>query len=83
MSLYTPQIRQFILSRAWPKNVAMDVREATEPEPHLNLIFFRDNWLTLDVDEQMAVTNIVKEIMDVLWTAGVPTYVAKMEHANG
>ena len=81
VSLYTKEVREFFLSRDWPKGIVVDVRENDEPEPHLNLIFFRDNWLTLGVREQIQATNIVKEIMDKLWGDGVPTYVGKMEHA--
>lgn len=78
-SLYTNAMRDFIHSRDWPKGLYFEVREAVEPEPHLNLIFFRDNWLTLDVEAQMTVASIVKEVMDALWNMGVPTYVGKME----
>lgn len=83
LSLYTDEVKRFIFTRDWPKGLVMDIREAYEPEPHLNLIFFRDNWLTFDFDDQQKVTTIVKEVMAKLWADGVPTYVGKMEKAHG
>lgn len=82
-TLYTDDIRRFIFTRDWPTGLVMDIAEATEPEPHLNLIFFRDNWLTLSFDEQQKTTSIVKEVMDKLWGMSIPTYVGKMESQHG
>lgn len=81
-SLYTPEVREFICSRNWPKGLVFDVAEADTPEPHLNLIFFRDNWLTLNMDQHLQVAAVVKEVMDKLWNDGIPTYTGKMEHAR-
>lgn len=84
-SLYTDEIRRYIFTRDWPKDkagnyrVRVDILEAYDPEPHLNLIFFRDNWLTLTFEEQAQATSIVKEIMFKLWNDGVPIYTGKME----
>lgn len=80
-SLYTEDIRRFVNTRDWPKGIIFEIREDIDPSPHLNIIFFRDNWLTLDRDAQFKATGIVKEIMDKLWKDGVPTYVGKMEYA--
>jgi len=83
-SLYTNEVRQFIISRDWPKGLTFEVYEAIEPAPHLNILFFRDNWLTLDFSDQEKIVGIVKEIMAKLWGDGIPTYVGKMESsANG
>lgn len=82
MSLYSDEVRNYIRTRDWPKTVAWQVSEMDEPAPHLNIIFFRDNWLTLSFDEQMKVTSIVKEIMAKLWADGIPTYTGKMENAR-
>lgn len=78
-TLYSNEVRQFINTRDWPKGLSLNVTEALEPEPHLNLIFFRDNWLTLSREAQFKTTEVVKEIMAKLWDEGIPTYVAKME----
>lgn len=78
-SLYTQAVRQFINSRDWPSGLVMEVRENTEPGPHLNLVFFRDNWLTMDFEDHQKITTIVKDIMAKLWGEGIPTYVGKME----
>lgn len=78
-SLYSDAIRGFVNTRDWPVGLKYEIREATEPEPHLNIIFFRHNWITLDFDDQMKTTAIVKEIMFKLWGDGVPTYVGRVE----
>jgi hypothetical protein len=83
MSLYTPEVREYIRSRDWPKGLVMDVYENDDPAPHLNIIFFRDNWLTLSGEQQLQVTQIVKEVMAKLWGKGIPTYTGKMEASNG
>lgn len=82
MSLYSPEVREFIHTRDWPSGLKFDIRENTEPAPHLNIIFYRDNWLTLSFEDQMAVTNTVREVMNRLWNDGIPMYVGKIEHAE-
>lgn len=81
-SLYTNEVREFIHTRAWPSGLAFDVREDDVPAPHLNIVFYRDNWLTLSREAQFATTNIVTEVMRKLWDDGIPTYVGKIEHAQ-
>jgi hypothetical protein len=81
-SLYTQEVRQFIRTRDWPKGLILDVFEADEPSPHLNIIFYRDNWLTLEFAQQQQVVTIVQEVMAKLWGDGIPTYVGKMERAS-
>lgn len=78
-SLYTPEVREYIFSRNWPKGLVMDIYEDDEPAPHLNIVFFRDNWITLTFDQQQRVVETVKEIMAKLWADGIPTYTGKME----
>jgi hypothetical protein len=83
MSLYTPEVREYIFSRNWPRGVIVDIYENDEPAPHLNIIFYRDNWLTLQTEDHLRITEIVKEIMAKLWADGIPTYTGKMEASNG
>lgn len=78
-SLYTPEVREFIYSRDWPKGLVLDIYEATEPAPHLNIIFYRDNWLTLTAQQHQQVVNTVKDLMYKLWNDGIPIYTGKME----
>lgn len=78
-TLYTPEIQNFIRTRDWPKGLIMDVYEQDDPLPYLNIIFFRDNWITFSFEDQMKITSIVKEIMAKLWGMGIPTYTGKME----
>lgn len=80
-SLYTPEIREFIYRQPWPQGLIMDIYEDNEPAPHLNIVFFRDNWLTLEADDHLKITAIVKDVMSRLWSDGIPTYVGKMESA--
>lgn len=82
-SLYTPAVREYIFSRKWPRGLIMDIYEDTEPAPHLNIVFYRDNWLTLTFDQQQQVVETVKEVMAKLWADGIPTYTGKMESVHG
>lgn len=79
MSLYSDDVHQYMRDRDWPKGLVYEVREHDDPAPHLNIIFFRDNWLTLDFEAQQKTTAIVAEIMTKLWADGIPTYVGKIE----
>lgn len=81
-SLYTDDIKNFIRTRPWPKGLVLEVREFDEPAPHLKLILFRDNWLTLSRDDHYRVVSIVKEVMGTVNKKGVPIFLDKLEHAN-
>lgn len=83
-SLYTAEVREYIHSRPWPRGLQLSVYEHDEPAPHLNIVFFRDNWLTLDFEAHQKVVSIVKDIMAKLWADGIPIYTGKMESSvNG
>jgi hypothetical protein len=82
VNLYSQEVREFIHSRNWPSGLKFEVRQNDEPEPHLNIIFYRDNWITLSFDAQMQTTEIVKEVMHKLHADGIPTYVGKIERAE-
>jgi hypothetical protein len=79
-SLYSREVREFFRTRDWPSGLIWRVYENDEPAPHLNLVFFRDNWITLTFQAQLKTTEIVKEIMHKMETEGIPTFVGKMEH---
>ena len=81
-SLYTPEVQRFIKSRDWPKGLQYSIYEHDYPAPHLNIVFYRDNWLTLDGEDMLKVTNIVKDIMFKLWNDGIPIYTGKMESST-
>jgi hypothetical protein len=78
-TLYTNEVREFIKTRDWPVKVKWTVTESEFPEPHLWILFYRDNWITLSREDQWKTTEVVKEIMAHLWQDGIPTYVDKME----
>lgn len=79
MSLYSQEVREYIRTRDWPSGIVWRVYENDDPAPHLTLVFFRDNWITLDFQSQMKATEIVKEIMHKMQLDDIPTYVGKME----
>ena len=81
-SLYTQAVREFIRTRDWPKGLVFDIFENDEPSPHLNIIFYRDNWLTLTFDQQQQVVTTVKGLMQKLWNDGIPIYTGKMESVH-
>lgn len=81
--LYTPEIKNYIWTRDWPKGLILEVEELSEPAPHLKIIFFRDNWMTLSYENQMKVHSTTKEVMHKLWNDGIPTYAEKEESAYG
>lgn len=78
-SLYTNEVREYVNTRPWPKGLKLTVTEPHEPEPHLLFIFYRDNWLTFDSDQQMMIANIVGEVMNKLRRDGIPCYMGKQE----
>lgn len=80
-SLYSDEVRMFVHTRDWPKGLIMDIYEETEPGPHLNFVFYRDNFIRFNVDEQAKIAAIVKEVMEKLRADGIPCYMGKMEHA--
>lgn len=79
-SLYSPAVRAYVNSRPWPKTLRMQVREPSEPSPHLLFVFFRDNWLTFDGEDQKYISEIVREVMMKLRKDGVPCYMGAMEN---
>jgi hypothetical protein len=78
-TLYSNEVRSFINSRDWPKGLLLEVRENDFPQQHLNIVFFRHNWLTLTAEDQIRTTEIVREVIAKLWADGIPTYTGKME----
>jgi len=78
-SLYTREVREFIRTRDWPSGIVWRVYENDDPAPHLTIVFFRDNWITLDFQAQHKATEIVKEIMHKMQLDDIPTFVGKME----
>lgn len=80
-SLYSNEVRNYIFSRPWPKGLRMDVFEDDYPGPHLNLVFYRDNWLTFDGEDQKYISELVAEVIMKLRKDGIPAYFGKMKHA--
>lgn len=78
-TLYTPEIREFVRSRPWPKGLIMNV---VEQPTHLEFVFFRDNFITFDSDQQRQVAAVVKEVMEKIRGLGIPCYMEKMERVS-
>jgi hypothetical protein len=78
--ILTPQIREFINTRDWPRNIE---KKLIVDGGVIYIVFFRDTWIQLTGEEQLQATNVVKDIMFHLRPQGVPIAVAKMESSNG
>ena len=84
MSLYTPEVREFVRTRDWPKGFQLDIIEhEVEVEgiitPYLKFVLYRDNWLTFEPAEHLKITAIVKEVMETLRANRIPCYMDRME----
>ena len=79
IALLTPEIREFIITRPWPERVEFKL---TEQDGMIHIVFFRDTFILLTGEEQLQVTNVVKDIMFKLRPQGIPIYTAKMESSN-
>ena len=80
-SLYSDEVRAYVNTRDWPKGLRIDVFENYEPGPHLNFVFYRDNFIQFDTDQQAKIASLVKEVMEKLRADGIPCYMGKMENA--
>jgi hypothetical protein len=78
--LLTPEIREFIDTRPWPRNI--DYKLIVD-QGVIYIVFFRDTWIQLTGEEQLQATNVVKDIMFALRPQGVPIAVSKMESKRG
>ena len=78
-SLYTDEVKQYIHTRPWPRGLVMDVFEDDDPVPHLNFIFYRDNFIKFDTDAQKQIASIIQEIMTKLRKDGIPCYMGRMK----
>lgn len=75
-TLYTPEIREFVHTRRWPKGLVVDI---VEYESYLGFRFYRDNFITFDSDAQRQIAMQIKEVMETLRGQGIPCYMEKME----
>jgi hypothetical protein len=79
--LYTAEVREYVHSRPWPKGLIMDIAYNDDPLPHLNFIFYRDNWLEFDFTQQAKIAALIQEVITKLRNDGVPAYMGRMENA--
>ena len=75
-SLYTPQVRHYVTTRPWPKDFKFVVDEW---DGYLRFIMFRDNFITLDREDQWHVVALVKEMLTKINADGIPMSFARME----
>ena len=78
-TLYTPAIREYVHSRAWPRGLVLDV---IEHEDYLAFRFYRDNFVRFDGEDQKQIAMMVKEVMETLRSQGIPCYMEKMERVS-
>lgn len=89
MTLYTPEVREYVHTRNWPKGLQLDVVEDVmdiegEEVRQLRFIFYRDNWLQFEAQQHLIIANTVKEVMETLRANGIQCYMGRMEsRANG
>lgn len=81
-TLYTAEVREYIQTRGWPKGLVMDVYESDDPGPHLNFVFYRDNFIKFDTEQQAKIAAVIKELMEKLRKDGIPCYMGKMAHVS-
>lgn len=74
-TLYTPEVREYVRSRDWPKELIFDVYE---DEFQLNFVFYRDNWITFDTQTHLRIAATIKEVMEKLRSDGIPCYMGAM-----
>lgn len=73
-SLYTPEVRNYVFSRPWPKGLVMDIKEY---EYHLGFVFYVDNFQQFDGEAQRQIASCVKETMETIRGMGIPCYMEK------
>ena len=87
MSLYTPEVREFVHTRDWPRGLQLDIiEEVVNIEglltPSLRFQFYRDNWMKFEAADHIKIANTVKEVMEALRAQRIPCYMGKMESRN-
>jgi hypothetical protein len=78
-TLYTPEVREFVRTRKWPKGLIMDV---IEYEDYLGFRFYRDNFIQFDGEAQRQIASTIKEVMEKIRGMGIPCYMEKMERVS-
>lgn len=78
-TLYTPEVKEFVHTRKWPKGLQLDVIEYPD---YLGFRFYRDNFIQFDGEDQLQIANMVKEVMEKIRSMGIPCYMEKMEKVS-
>jgi hypothetical protein len=78
-TLYTPEVREFVRTRKWPRGLIMDV---IEYEDYLGFRFYRDNFIQFDGEAQRQIASTIKEVMEKIRGMGIPCYMEKMERVS-
>ena len=69
--LLTPEVRQYIHSRDWPKALQFRLKEEWAG---IYVIFYRDNFSTLDGEDQKQIAMTMKECMEKIRADGIPIF---------
>lgn len=70
-SLYTDEIRGFLLSVKWPKGLIVDTVEYAD---HISLRLYRLNFNKFDGTDKKEIAKIVGETINALRKTGCPSY---------
>lgn len=78
-TLYTNEIRQYVVSRDWPKGFILEI---VEYDSYLGFRVFRDNFVTFSGEEQYQIAMCIKQVMERLRSTGIPCYMEKVEKVS-
>ncbi len=78
--MLTNDIRNYVRSRPWPKNLDYDLYETLT---EIRLVFFRDNWITLTPEEHIVTVALFKEVMEKIRNDGSPIVFNRFESRRG
>lgn len=76
-SLYTDEIKGYLLNRKWPKGLVVD---SVEYDNHIALRLYRDNFETFDGVDKLSIAQLIGETINAIRNQGCPCY---MEVAPG
>jgi hypothetical protein len=76
-SLYTDEVRAFLLSTKWPKGLVINT---VEYDTHIALRLYRDNFETFDGVDKLKISQLLGETINALRNQGCPCY---LEVAKG
>ena len=75
-SFYTPEMREYVRSRDWPKGLLFEV---VEYKDSLGIRFYSHNFDNMDGVDKHQAAMMIKEVIEKFRSLGIPTYLEKAE----